>query len=360
MKEKDKHSDILIIGAGLTGLSLAYFLRDSKLSIRILEARKRLGGRILTLRDKKGPSREMGATWLGQKHSTLVGLLEELNIDTFEQVLSDRAIYEPLSTSPPQLVQLPPNEEPSFRIKGGSDQIIQKLAQHVPNIALLLEMPVFAIKTQENQVLVETNQDTFTTNRVVSTLPPFLLAQSISIEPRLPEKVNRLMANTHTWMGESIKIALSFAEPFWRAADSSGTIFSNVGPIQEFYDHSNFEDQEFALKGFLNSSYHSITKEQRLEIVLKQLRKYYGSAVDSFLSYDERVWRHESFTFRPYDSHILPHQNNGHVVYRQVFHDGKFFIAGSETAAAFPGYMDGAISSAKFVANLILKELSIS
>lgn len=75
---QDKHSDILIISAGLTGLALAYFLRDHNLSIRILEARERLGGRILTLRDEDGPSREMGATWLGKKHRTLVGLLQEL------------------------------------------------------------------------------------------------------------------------------------------------------------------------------------------------------------------------------------------------------------------------------------------
>ena len=69
MTEKN---DIIIIGAGLTGLALAYFLRDKKLSIRILEARDRIGGRIHTVREKGLTPMEMGATWLGKKHVTLV------------------------------------------------------------------------------------------------------------------------------------------------------------------------------------------------------------------------------------------------------------------------------------------------
>ena len=67
--------DVLILGAGLTGLTLAYRLRASGLSIRLLEGRDRLGGRILTLRDPADAPREMGATWFGQKHTALVGLL---------------------------------------------------------------------------------------------------------------------------------------------------------------------------------------------------------------------------------------------------------------------------------------------
>lgn len=39
-------------------------------------------------------------------------------------------------------------------------------------------------------------------------------------------------------MGESIKVGLTYATPFWREK-SSETIFSNVGPIPEMYDYSN-------------------------------------------------------------------------------------------------------------------------
>lgn len=39
-------------------------------------------------------------------------------------------------------------------------------------------------------------------------------------------------------MGESIKVGLTYTTPFWREK-SSETIFSNVGPIPEIYDHSS-------------------------------------------------------------------------------------------------------------------------
>jgi len=41
---------VLIIGAGLSGLSTAYVLRNSNFDVEILEARPRLGGRIYTIK----------------------------------------------------------------------------------------------------------------------------------------------------------------------------------------------------------------------------------------------------------------------------------------------------------------------
>jgi len=55
------------------------------------------------------PPLEMGATWLGEKHTALIDLLNKLKIEIFEQKLGETAIYESISTSPPQLVKLGPN-----------------------------------------------------------------------------------------------------------------------------------------------------------------------------------------------------------------------------------------------------------
>jgi len=148
-------------------------------------------------------------------------------------------------------------------------------------------------------------------------------------------------------MGESIKVGLRYAKPFWREKNTSGTIFSNVGPVTEMYDHSNFELSTFALKGFMNSAYASATKEIRKRLILNQLRKYYGNIVDNFLSYEETVWSNEPFTFTNYETAILPHQNNGNPIFKNNYFEGKLIITGSETAVQFPGYMEGAVSSAK-------------
>ena len=154
----------------------------------------------------------------------------------------------------------------------------------------------------------------------------------------------QVASQTHTWMGESIKVGLRYAQPFWRNADAAGTIFSNVGPIPEMYDHSNFQDQFFSLVGFFNGSYYSISKHERLEMVLRQLRKYYGSQVDHYEAYEEQVWRDETHTFVSYDGHVLPHQNNGHTIYQQPYLNGKLYVSRVRNEFTISGVYGGGSS----------------
>lgn len=348
------HADVVIIGAGLSGLTLSYLLRNSGLKVIVVEARERTGGRILTVKKDGQSSVEMGATWFGAKHLHLISLLKELSLESFVQQLGATAIYEYMSTSPPQLVALPDNDDPSFRIKGGTSTLVNALASHLDNGKLFTGTAVHGIREKAGGLLVEAKGIAFMAKKVVSTLPPHLLLKNVTVAPELPEQLQSLMAATHTWMGESIKFGFTFKTPFWRAQGSSGTVFSNTGPVTEMYDHSDFKDEHFALKGFLNGNYFSLSREERRELILSQLRKYYGNKADTYTGYHERVWAKEPFTFVPYSQHVLPHQHNGHPLYRNTWLQGKLVISGSETAKSFPGYMDGAIESARWVYQQVL------
>jgi monoamine oxidase len=343
--------DIVIIGAGLTGLTLAYLLRDSNLNIIVVEGRNRIGGRIHTIANENMTTMEMGATWLGKKHIALLNILTELDIAIIEQEMGTTAFYEAISTSPPQIVKLPPNTDPTYRIKKGSSELINVLKDRLSsNTTILLNELVQSISFNKNQVVVETNNKKINCTKVISTLPPNLLAHSINITPKLPDDIMELIKRTHTWMGESIKIGLHYKTPFWIENNLSGTIVSNVGPIPEMYDHSNHETKQFALKGFFNGNYFSLKKEERLQKVLSQLKKYYGNKVEDFIHYEEKVWSQDPLTYTAYEQHVLPHQHNGHIKYKTSYFDNRFYIAGSETAEKYPGYMDGAVRSAQFIA----------
>ena len=354
---KTIQSDVIIIGGGLTGLTLAHLLHKHNVRIHILEARKRLGGRIHTHHVDYSLPIELGATWLGRQHTRLISLIEKLGIEIFEQKLGKTAIYEVSSTSPPQLVQLPPNDQPSFRIKGGTDSIIKALTKSIQSDCIWYNQPVNTMTVKDKGFDVSTDSQIFNAPIVISTLPPYLFINNIRIAPTLPSDVVAAARHTHTWMGESIKFGLTYQRPFWRETNTSGTLFSNVGPIPEMYDHSNFENSHVALKGFLNGSYFSIRKDERQELILSQLEKYYGAQVRDFKKYVELVWRTEKFTSATYDNHILPHQNNGHQVYQKPYFDGKLYIAGSETSGQYPGYMEGAVRSAEFVYQQIVAQL---
>ena len=171
---KDPDFDILIIGAGLSGLCLAYYLRLKKVKVKILEGRTRLGGRIQTTFENKTPI-EMGATWISPQHIELLSLLQELGLDTFEQELGKNAIYEPISTSPHQLVALPAHQEPSYRIKGGSTSLILALRNKIGEADLELNCQVNSVEQKAQYLLVSTSKGDVTAKKVISTLPPLSL-----------------------------------------------------------------------------------------------------------------------------------------------------------------------------------------
>lgn len=347
---------IIILGAGLTGLYLANLLKREKIDFQILEGRGRVGGRILTDYQKDSASLEMGATWFGENHLKLKQVIKALHLNYFEQVLGNTAIYEPISSSPPQLVQLPPNSDPSFRIQGGTFELIKALTKNLDESVIKLNEPVHRIEYRNDGLHMFTENTIYQAEIGVSTLPPNLLINSVTFDPKLPDEFVDMVKNTHTWMGESIKIGLRFDEPFWKKGRLSGTIFSNVGPITEMYEHNDIEDQFFALKGFLSSAYFSMGKEQRLQMVLDQLKKYYGDQVLTYRSYDELIWQNERFTYRPNEGPIYPHQNNGHALYQSSFFDERLYVAGTETASKYPGYMEGAIQSAEYTFEKLMEK----
>nr|WP_231614278.1 NAD(P)/FAD-dependent oxidoreductase [Mycobacterium nebraskense] len=68
---------VLVIGAGMAGLSAARSLADAGWAVRVIEARDRIGGRVHTDRDWGAPL-EMGASWIhGTADNPLVKLARQ-------------------------------------------------------------------------------------------------------------------------------------------------------------------------------------------------------------------------------------------------------------------------------------------
>ena len=74
---------VIVIGAGFAGLGAARTLRDAGLTVTVLEARDRIGGRVHTVSLGDGVVADAGAAWL-QQHGTnsLAELAEQLGIAT--------------------------------------------------------------------------------------------------------------------------------------------------------------------------------------------------------------------------------------------------------------------------------------
>jgi monoamine oxidase len=345
---------ILIVGAGLSGLLTAYLLKKEGIPFKILEARNRPGGRINTLYGTNQAPVEVGATWFTHEHKYLIRLLNELNIEYFEQSMDTTVFYEPSTIAPAQLVQIP-KQVPSFRISGGSSSLVNALIDKLDETDVLFNQAVNQIKSHTNTIEAHTSEKVFIGNAIVLAIPPKLWAKNMVFTPHLPADLLSIALQTQTWMEDSIKIALTYKQPFWGQGSLPGTLFSNVGPINEFYDHSNHERSKYALCGFLDSSLKNLSYAERRDDVIKQIKSVFGVQAEDFTSYEECIWSKENNTFTASETILSPHQNNGNPIFHSPVFDNKLFISSTESSAEFPGYMEGALHSANMTVGKLIK-----
>jgi monoamine oxidase len=90
-----KKPKVIIIGAGFAGLSAAYYLHKKKIDFVILEARKRIGGRVFSYNIDPNENLivELGAEWVGNSHTRLQNLCNEFGLELQNNQFDSHLIY---------------------------------------------------------------------------------------------------------------------------------------------------------------------------------------------------------------------------------------------------------------------------
>ena len=76
-------ADVVVVGAGFAGLEAARTLGRRGTKVVVLEARDRVGGRVMTTKLDAGPWVDLGGQWIGPTQHAITALAKELAIETF-------------------------------------------------------------------------------------------------------------------------------------------------------------------------------------------------------------------------------------------------------------------------------------
>jgi monoamine oxidase len=392
--------DVAIIGAGAAGLGAAHALSDSGLSIIVLEARDRAGGRGHTIMAAPGITFDVGCGWLHsadensfvkvagqlnfeidktrppwreQSFDTGFPLKERLDFIKALDAFYDRAeeaakrgsdsaasahlepgnrwnpMIDAISTyvngcelDTVSILDMDAYEDTgiNWRVRRGYGALMAAYGASCP---LALNTQVTLIDHSGKRVRIETSQGTLTAGQVIVTVPTNLIAdEAIRFHPALPAKVD---AARGLPLGLADKVMLALDEP--EALPKDG----NLRGATMRTEMGSFHLRPFGqpcIEGFFGGSFAQALEDagdgalaaEAIDEIVALLGSDFRRKLKPLA---ESRWAHDPFARGSY-SHALP----GHAGARAVLAapvDGRLFFAGEATSPNFFSTAHGARDS---------------
>lgn len=228
--------------------------------------------------------------------------------------------------------------------EGGVWQLAAKMAADL-GPAVTLGAPALSIGQDDAGVTVSTPKGDWRGRYVVVTAPP-PLASRIAYSPALPAMRDGLTQRMP--LGCVIKVHVAYARPFWREQGLTGLVLSDRTAFGPWFDHSPQNGAHGALVGFYDGgpaqAWADRAPDERKAQTLADIARYFGEAAMSPTGYLEEVWTRAPLHRGGYVCVPGPGVLTafGPALRAPV---GRIHWAGTETAEAWVGYIDGAIRS---------------
>jgi len=408
--------DVVIVGAGFTGLTVATELAHSAASFVLLEARDRIGGKTEAQVDDRGRLVDTGGQFANDDMLEVLRLAAAVGAERINALRPGRAVTVPVG------VEGDPWQEAEALLDGlGSDHLhddrsimqwVQSLGvrdpvrdavrsaingatcsdsrrvpvsavaqfnEHTPMTApelqswfrptmhsladhlarpladrTRLECPVRAVHVHDESVDVVALNHVWHARQVVIAAPPSAY-RSLFVTPPLPDDILDAAATFEP--GTVIKYLLGYPRPFWLDHGRSG-IGQFLTPPGVYFADASLPDAP-TLVGFVGGTtaqeWTRHSEAQRRAAVLHHAATAFSSDALQPETFLERVWAADEWGGGGYSNVQTTH--SPHAADTLVAGLPLVTFASTELSARFPGYVEGAIHAGKAAAAKVLRRL---
>ncbi|MFI7128721.1 flavin monoamine oxidase family protein [Nonomuraea sp. NPDC050153] len=350
MSRGDSH-EVIVIGAGASGLAAATALHAAGRDTLCLEARDRVGGRLLSVpAADPGRTLDLGATWFWEGEERVRKLATGGGVEIFAQHLAGDTLFQDVTGT--RRFQGNLIDVPSYRFAAGAQSLASALAAALPQDGLRLGTPVTAVQADSSDGLeLRTPTGTLRAEHVVLALPPALAVERIDFGDAFPAELARLARATPVWMGAVAKVVARYPSAFWRREGLAGAASSRIGPLQEIHDMSGPGGRSAALFGFAHAS---VVGPGFAQAVTAQLTQLFGPAAASPEALHVQDWSAEHWTAPSTVQHLADYSLFGHHLYQRPALGGRLHWASTETATEYAGHIEGALAAGERAAQAVL------
>lgn len=355
---------IVIVGAGLSGLAAGYQLEKLGHAITILEAQKRAGGRVLTLRESFAENlyAEAGAARIHANDDLTHKYLREFDLSlipfypangNFVHLKNGRREEVGLSqfTKAVEAVVHLDKPEKWQKISGGNDRLplafAEKLAGKIKYDSSIVKIEQTA-REVKIKFLEKGKIETFAADFLICAVP-FTILRKIAIEPQFSRAKKEIVDKLQ--YDSAARVFLQTKNKFWRQKNLNGFAFGDgYGEIWDstFGQNSTRGILAAYLRGDVSEKLRMLPNARRLGETRANLEKYFPGTNENYETGAVKCWNEDRFALGAW----------AHTEFEQLPDaqkpEGRIFFAGEHTSA-WSATMQGAFDSSRRVVEEITR-----
>jgi monoamine oxidase len=353
---------VIVIGAGLAGLSAAYELTEAGHDVTILEARTRCGGRVYTMREpfSDGMYAEAGAARIPIDHNLTLGYVKRFNL-ALEQMYPANLNYVSYNAARRWEINwrvyasavekyvgvgLGKDSQAWFKIRGGNDRLPNAFAAKLAG-KILYDSPVVRIEHDKQNAraifLKSGSHHTIAADRLVCTIP-FSVLRQVEVSPPFPSKLGKAIREMH--YGTIARIFLQVRKRYWLDKGVNGFAVTE-DPMEVWHPTFNQPGTRGILLSYVRGGYAeqltAMKESERIINMLDYIEKLYPGVGDHFERGATKCWSEDEWARGAWA------ESDWGQLMKVIKPEGRIHLAGDHLSSQ-SSWMQGAIESGLRVA----------